>query len=81
VLCWGRDDWLDEYRRAFFSAALIGEFMITGAKGFLNLFLNLEANVVSAVIVSSPVVEKGTYGWGCFRASIVSRAAIESLSV
>jgi hypothetical protein len=47
-----------------FSAALIGDSMITGAKGFLNLFLNMADNVVSAVIFSSPIVEKGTSGWG-----------------
>jgi hypothetical protein len=64
-----------------FSAALIGDYMITGTKGFLNLFLNMDDNVVSSVIVSSPIVEKGTSGWGCFRASVILRAAINSRSV
>jgi hypothetical protein len=81
VFAWGCYDRLDEYRRAFFSAALIGESMITGAEGFLYLFLNMDANVVSDVIVSSPIVEKVTSGWGSFRASFMSWAAIRSLYV
>jgi hypothetical protein len=53
-------------------AALMGDSMIYGAKGFLNLFLKMDDNIVSAVIVSSPIVAKGTYGWGCFRVSVIS---------
>jgi hypothetical protein len=64
-----------------FSLALIGESMSSGAGGLLYLFLKMAATVVSDVIVSSPIVEKGTSGWGCLRASVISWAAIRSLSV
>jgi hypothetical protein len=66
VVDWGRDDRLDEYRWAFVF------IIIYGAKGLLNFFLDMAANVVSAVIVSSPILAKGTSGWGCFRASVIS---------
>jgi hypothetical protein len=46
-----------------------------------NLFLNMVANVVKAMMVSSPIVSKGTLGCGCFRASVMSWAAIKTLSV
>jgi hypothetical protein len=55
-----------------FSASLIGDSMISGAKGFLYLFFNMAAYVVSPVIVSAPIVANGTSGWGCFRESVVS---------
>jgi hypothetical protein len=64
-----------------FSAALIGESMITGAEGLLYLFLKMADNSVSAVIVSSPIVEKVKSVWGCFRASVMSWDAIRSLYV
>jgi hypothetical protein len=53
--------WISTAGRLFY-AALIGESMITVDKGFLNLFFNMAANVVSAIIVPSPIVEKGMYG-------------------
>jgi hypothetical protein len=41
-----------------FSVAFIGDSMISGVKGFFNLFFNMAATVVvSAVIVSSPILE------------------------
>jgi hypothetical protein len=38
-------------------------------------------NVVSAIIVSSPTVFKGISGFGCLRESVISLAAMRSLSV
>jgi hypothetical protein len=55
--------WMSTAGRLF-SAALIGDYMITGDKGVLNLFLNMADNVVSAVIVSSRIVEKGRLDGG-----------------
>jgi hypothetical protein len=63
--------WISTAGRLFY-AVFIEEYIITGAKGFFNLFLKMTANVVSVVIVSYPIVEKGTPGWGCFKASVVS---------
>jgi hypothetical protein len=54
------------------SAALIGDSVISGAKGFFNLFFNMAANISSAVIFSSPILTKGASGCECFRASFVS---------
>jgi hypothetical protein len=50
--------WISSTAGRLFYAALIGESMITEAKGLLNLFFNMAANVVSVVIVSPPLVEK-----------------------
>jgi hypothetical protein len=46
--------WMSTVGRLFY-VALIGESMINGAEGFLYLFLKMADNVVSAVIVSSPI--------------------------
>ena len=43
--------------------------------------MNTTANVVSTVIVSSTIVARGTYGWGYFKASVISWDAIRSWSI
>jgi hypothetical protein len=55
--------WMSTAGRLF-SATLIGDSMISGAKDFLNLFLNMASNVVIVVIVSNPIVANGKSGWG-----------------
>jgi hypothetical protein len=54
---------------------------MTGAPAFLNFLVKISAKVASADIVSSPVVAKGTSGWGCLKASVMSWAAISTQSV
>ena len=53
----------------------------TGADPFLNFLVKMADKVARAEIVSSPMVAKGTSGCGCFRASVMSWAAINSRSV
>jgi hypothetical protein len=72
--------WINTARRLF-SAALIGEFMSFGAGGLLYFILKMADYVISVVILLYPTVLKGTSGCGCLRASVISLAAIISLSV
>jgi hypothetical protein len=72
--------WINTAGRLF-SAALIGESMRYGDGVLLYFLLKMAANVVSAFIVSSPTVLKGKYRFGFLRASVISLAAIMSLSV
>jgi hypothetical protein len=51
------------------------------ASVFLNFLVKISAKVARADIVSSPMVAKGTSGWGCFKASVMSWAAIRIRSV
>jgi hypothetical protein len=72
--------WISTAGRLFY-AALSRESMSSGAGGLLYLILKISGNVVSAVSMSYPTVLKGTSGWGCLRASVISLVAIRSLSM
>jgi hypothetical protein len=72
--------WISTAGRLFY-VALIGESMSCGAGGLLYLFLKMAANVLSAVIVASPTVFKGTSGWGYLRESVMALAIMRIISV
>jgi hypothetical protein len=48
---------------------------------FLNFLVKISDNFSSAVIMSSPMVAKGTSGGGCFKASVISWASMRMRSV
>jgi hypothetical protein len=50
------------------------------ASGFVNFLVKISDKVANSVIVSSPMVAKGTSGLGCFKASVMSWAAIKMRS-
>jgi hypothetical protein len=60
---------------------LMGAGGMTCASAFLNFLVKISAQVASADIVSSPMVAKGISGYGCFKAYVVSWAAMSTRSV
>jgi hypothetical protein len=54
---------------------------MTGASAFLNFLVKISAKVASADLVSSPMAAKGISGCGCFKASVMSWAAMSTRSV
>jgi hypothetical protein len=59
------------------AADLMGAAGMTGASAFCKFLVKISA-VANADIVSSPMVAKGISGCGCFKASVMSWAAMSN---
>ena len=70
----------NRYAGCLFSAAF-GNVAVAWTGGLLIYFLNMAANVVNSVILSNPIMEKGTSACRCFKALVMYWSAIRSRSV